>query len=729
MKKIKYIIAAGLIVSLAAPLASELQLVKLDKKVAVADSMGEEEDFIAIALNPGSDETELNFTWYDRIGEAGAVYMAEKTDDADKLDETGFPKDGVLIGEAVTEPLKYTGSKSGDYIDYQINKATVEGLKADTEYVYRVQNGDVYSETYEFEVKGTIPEWSFYFATDPQLNNASGENAAAIGRWTSSLDKITEINPDASMMVIAGDLAHNGGGEESEYIDGFLAPERLKSLALGTTVGNHDQHTTGIVYAEHFNQPNQTDIGSYRDTPGDYWYTYNNALFINLTSSVRNDITSALTHVDNHVEFIKEAIEKNPDTDWRIIIFHEALFSGGWHATEESTRTMRNVLVPLLDEIDVEYGIDLVLNGHEHYYSRTYLMQGLNAVTDEGAPAEVTDPDGIYYITGNTASGVLYNDPVSIDYDYMAVHEQQYTPNISNIDISTTPYETSLRMVTYRTAEGNRYTGTEGSMSVVDDFTIKKTTEFKKMGAEKTLTDEATGIKVKVPNVFSQDEVKVEANVITSGDEFNKLAGAANADAEMKDYKNYSTVYDVDTTWCGNDIDFMDNIEVFIPLPEVKEVPNVAKYAVYSLSDSGYIIKEKATLTTKDDVQGFVLNTKKTGTYAVTVAGEKLSKPDVPTVKDETVQDDKVTKVIIKKIKSAKKKITLKPKKKYKLNIKITPNNATNKTLKYTSSNKKVAKVSKKGVITAVKKGKSIITVQTTDGSKKKIKITVKVKR
>ena len=723
MRKSKHIVIA-LIVALAVPLASELQLVDFDKKIAVADQMGEEDDFIAIALNPGSDETELNFTWYDRIGEEGAVYMAEKTDDAAKLDETGFPKDGVLVGEAVTEPLKYTGSKSNNYIDYQINKATVKGLKANTEYIYRVQNGDVYSETYEFEVKGTIPEWSFYFATDPQLNNASGENAAAIGRWISSVDKITEVNPDASMMVIAGDLAHNGGGEESEYIDGFLAPERLKSLALGTTVGNHDQHTTGIVYAEHFNQPNQTDIGSYMDTPGDYWYTYNNALFINLTSSVRNNITSALTHVDDHVAFIKEAIEKNPDTDWRIIIFHEALFSGGWHATEESTRTMRNTLVPLLDEIDVDYGIDLVLNGHEHYYSRTYLMQGLNALSAEGAPAEVTDPDGIYYITGNTASGVLYNDPVSIDYDYMAVHEQQYTPNISNIDISTTPYETSLRIVTYRTAEGNGYTGTEGSMSVVDDFTIKKTTEFKKMGAEKTVADETTGIKVKVPNVFSQDEVKVSANIITSGDEFNKLSGAASVDAEMKDYKHYSTVYDVNTTWCGKDMDFTDNAEVFIPMPKVKEVSNVAKYALYSLSDAGYVVKEKATLTTKDGVQGFVINTKKTGTYAVAVAGEKLSKPDAPIVQD--VPDEKV---LIKKIKADKKKVILKVKKKHKLNIKITPKNATVKKLKYTSSNKKVAKVSKKGVITALKKGKSIITVQTTDGSKKKIKITVKVKR
>ncbi len=721
MKIIKHTFTIGLIISLALPLAGELQLIDFDKKTAVADQKGEEDDFIAIALNPGSDETELNFTWYDRIGDDGAVYMAEKTDDPNKLDETGFPKNGQLIGEAERGPLKYTGSNSKYYTDYQINKATVKGLKSNTEYVYRVKNGDIYSETYEYEVKGSIPDWSFYFATDPQLDNVYGSGNSVVERWVSSVDKITEVNPDASMMVIAGDLAHNGGGEEAEYIDGFLAPERLKSLALGTVVGNHDQHTTGLVYDEHFNQPNQTDIGSYKDTPGNYWYTYNNALFINLTSSVRNDITSALTHVDDHVAFIKEAIEKNPDTDWHIITFHESLFSGAWHATEESTRTMRNVLVPLLDEIDMEYGIDLVLNGHDHYYSRTYLMQGLNPIKTDEVEAEVTDPDGIYYITGNTASGVLYNDPVTIDYDYMAVHEQQYTPNISNIDISTTPYETSLRIVTYRTAEDDRYTGTEGSMSVVDDFTIKKTNENKKMGAGKTISESSAGIKINVPNTFSQDEASVSAAVITSGEEYNKLSAAMNNDAALKDYKIYSTVYDVDATWCGKDMEFKDGTELFIPLPKVNEVSKVTNYAVYSLSDMGNAAKESVSIIARDGVQGFVINTKKPGIYAVGIAGEKLTKPE------ETIKQDE--KVLIKKLKSAKKKITLKVKKRYKLNIKITPKGAANKNLKYTSSNKRVAKVSKKGVVTALKRGRCVIRVQTTDGSKKTVKITVKVKK
>ena len=57
------------------------------------------------------------------------------------------------------------------------------------------------------------------------------------------------------------------------------------------------------------------------------------------------------------------------------------------------------------------------------------------------------------------------------------------------------------------------------------------------------------------------------------------------------------------------------------------------------------------------------------------------------------------------------------------------PANAVNKAVKFKSSNKKVATVSKKGVIKAKKKGKATITITTVEGNvKAKIKVTVKKK-
>ena len=56
----------------------------------------------------------------------------------------------------------------------------------------------------------------------------------------------------------------------------------------------------------------------------------------------------------------------------------------------------------------------------------------------------------------------------------------------------------------------------------------------------------------------------------------------------------------------------------------------------------------------------------------------------------------------------------------YSLNAQISPSNASNQNLKWTSSNKEVVTVDQDGKITVVDAGKAVITVKATDGSKKK---------
>ncbi|MCI9564648.1 MAG: leucine-rich repeat protein [Eubacterium sp.] len=71
------------------------------------------------------------------------------------------------------------------------------------------------------------------------------------------------------------------------------------------------------------------------------------------------------------------------------------------------------------------------------------------------------------------------------------------------------------------------------------------------------------------------------------------------------------------------------------------------------------------------------------------------------------------------KVKLNKKKLVIAKGKRYTLRSKVTPKEATNQKVYWKSSNKKVATVSKKGVVKARKKGKCTITVITKDGNKK----------
>lgn len=60
--------------------------------------------------------------------------------------------------------------------------------------------------------------------------------------------------------------------------------------------------------------------------------------------------------------------------------------------------------------------------------------------------------------------------------------------------------------------------------------------------------------------------------------------------------------------------------------------------------------------------------------------------------------------------------------------VTVAPSNANNKGLTYSSSNKKVATVNSKGVVKGIKAGTVTITAKAKDGSRKAVKLTVKVK-
>ncbi|WP_455714887.1 Ig-like domain-containing protein [Anaerosporobacter sp.] len=115
--------------------------------------------------------------------------------------------------------------------------------------------------------------------------------------------------------------------------------------------------------------------------------------------------------------------------------------------------------------------------------------------------------------------------------------------------------------------------------------------------------------------------------------------------------------------------------------------------------------------------------------YAATsVPEEKPSTPVTPSTpsapEEPTVPE--VIKVSSVTLNSTSK--TLSVGNKFQLKATVAPSNATNKSIKWVSSNTSVAKVSSTGKVTAVGKGTATITATSTDGSKVKATATIKVK-
>lgn len=133
---------------------------------------------------------------------------------------------------------------------------------------------------------------------------------------------------------------------------------------------------------------------------------------------------------------------------------------------------MRSTLVPILKENK----IDLVLNGHDHVYTRTHVMDGTKPIIEwkngeEGkAPSEYVNPKGIIYVTTNSASGSKFYDIMQDkNFEYSAVKNQEKVPNISNVKVT----DNSIEVTTYRTS----------NKSIVDSFKIVK--EDKKENQDK----------------------------------------------------------------------------------------------------------------------------------------------------------------------------------------------------------------------------------------------------
>lgn len=386
-----------------------------------------------IALTMGEDETQRNITWYEPYDSSVAsVQYAVKSGDA-------FPASYSTATATVTAAIDQ---------GYNYCKATLANLAPDTEYVYRLVNDTTVSKIHTFST-GSTGDFSFIFLSDPQIGantTAGAANSATSGladaeAWRNTLDVALQKFPDTHFLVSGGDQV-NSGASEDQY-NYFFSPD-LSSQSLAVVMGNHDSVSN---YNEHFNNANTTDYGKYNGNVGsDYWYTYNDVLFLNLNTMSQSTA--------EHKAFMEEALRQNPHVLWRVVVFHHSIYSIASHSADADIINRRNELSPVFTEL----GIDVVLMGHDHTYTRSYIMNDLTPDTTTGG-SSVTDPQGVLYVTAHSATGSKYYNIINQNASYAAVTNTQKVPAYSNVEVTPT----SFKITTYQT------TG-----AIIDEYEIIK---------------------------------------------------------------------------------------------------------------------------------------------------------------------------------------------------------------------------------------------------------------
>ena len=567
---------------------------------------GQEETTVeqkALNLTIGEDETRMNLTWYANTNTSGTVQLAK----AGAMINGEFPSQFTTV-EATNNQANDKG--------FYYNQATLANLEENTKYVYRVVNGDQVSKIYDFTTKDFDGSYNFIFAGDPQIG-ASGSASKDTEGWDKTLsDSINKFNPN--FILSAGDQV-NTASDENQY-SGYLDHEELTSVPQATTIGNHDSSSNA--YTQHFNLPNQTAKGE-TAAGTDYWYVYNNTLFMNINT---NNTSTA-----EHKAFMKEAIKENQDVRWKVVVFHHSVYSVASHSVESSILKRREELTPVFDDL----GIDVVLMGHDHVYVRSNMMKGMKVSQETEDLTSVTDPEGILYLTANSASGSKYYDiKTNISTDFVAKMDQSKQRSISNIEVS----ENSFKVTTYL------YNSNDNQWSTLDEFTINKSVETNNQEITLVPEETANDIRVVAPVGTVEKNSTLSAVEVNEGDLYQGIKNTLNTIlGSDKDFK----VFDLSLIKNGNIINPLGKVQLSLALPEGYDA---SKLLIYQVQDSqnNDITLNSITYTIKDG--RIIIETASLGQF-VLVNNVENKKPDtgngsntnLPTVKPSNTNNSTTT--------------------------------------------------------------------------------------
>jgi len=160
-------------------------------------------------------------------------------------------------------------------------------------------------------------------------------------------------------VIMLGDNMY-GGESPADFVNKFEKPYKPildAGIKFYATLGNHDETS------QRFYKPFNMDGKRY------YTFKKDDVEFFVLDSTYMNP---------PQVEWLKDALSKS-SAKWKIAYFHHPLYSSGEkHGSEED---MRLIVEPLF----VQYKVDAVFAGHEHFYERIKPQKGIYYFTAGGS--------------------------------------------------------------------------------------------------------------------------------------------------------------------------------------------------------------------------------------------------------------------------------------------------------------------------------------------------------
>ncbi|UQZ36244.1 metallophosphoesterase [Paenibacillus sp. PK3_47] len=392
MKDFKLLIIIGIIIIVLIIAAAAIERLKTERTAATASSGV---PYNLVTTFKGDARSSRAFTWY--TGDPGADGWLEIV----KGSPSSFAEGAVIRTKAVHSVVKTDSGKKG------VHKAEITGLEPGTMYSYRAGSGTdgEWSGTFQFSTaekdSGSV---TFINVTDSQ-----GASAADFKLWGRTLDKAFQIFPEAQFIVHNGDFTEEPG--ESGLWNKFFSNAQgiVGSIPLMPVTGNHDEIDGQTEeFTSHFNLP---DNGAKGSVPGTaYSFDY---------GPVHVAVLNTESHLKAQTKWLKEDLA-GTDKPWKIVAMHRPAYGGSTYKKIEDWTAVFD-----------KYGVDLVLQGHNHEYSRSYPLLGGKIVSGQKSAAGAAK--GTVYVVTN-ASGGKFNEKKTEQF-YHKVHFQNEKQMFAGISV------------------------------------------------------------------------------------------------------------------------------------------------------------------------------------------------------------------------------------------------------------------------------------------------------
>lgn len=324
-----------------------------------------------------------------------------------------------------------------------ISTATLTNLKPGTQYYYRVGDDTKnWSPIYSFRTENNdTNQFKFLVFGDSQSGVANNPDYSL---WHSTVQNASKANPDASFFVNVGDLVEVG--RSNAHWNNWFAADKgvIDSISFMPVQGNHETYdinnnkTEPTLYEGQFNVPHN---GPYNNSQA-YSYDYGNVHFVVLDSQFLEEQIHP-TLVNDERAWLDKDLNQT-EKEWKVVFWHKSPYYTKPYRTYEDIKA---AFGPILDK----YHVDVVFNGHDHAYSRTYPIKNDTIVS---SPAQGT----VYIITGRSGAK-YYNDNAPKVWD-ANFFDPQDMPNYIVVDVNGSKME----------IKNYKMDGT-----LVDDYTIDKT--------------------------------------------------------------------------------------------------------------------------------------------------------------------------------------------------------------------------------------------------------------